>query len=191
MASAASVLGLDPDEVQRQVAEARRAAAESRDGRPVNGNGSSEGNGPQRETVTVMGREVPVPEGHTAAEVEAIFTKMRSGGGPQSLNAEERQLLQAMRDAGGGRGGRQADDNAALFGGDYVVFILRDGQPAPMPVRTGLTDLDYSEVVSGLTEADTVLIMPSASLLASQQQLQEWAQRRAGGVIPGSGGGRR
>jgi len=36
-----------------------------------------------------------------------------------------------------------------------------------------------------------VLIMPSASLLASQQQMQERIQSRMGGVIPGSGGGRR
>jgi len=32
-------------------------------------------------------------------------------------------------------------------------------------IRTGLTDLDYIEVVSGLTEQDTVLVLPSASLL--------------------------
>jgi hypothetical protein len=53
-----------------------------------------------------------------------------------------------------------------------------------VPIRTGLTDLDYSEVVSGLTAQDTVLVLPSASLIASQQEFQERVERRAGG-IPG------
>jgi hypothetical protein len=141
----------------------------------------------------MMGREVPVPEGHTAAEVQAVFNKMRSGGGPQSLNAQEQALLQKLRGSGGGTCGRdrRANDDAELYGGSYVVFVLREGVPTPLPVKTGLTDLDYSEVVEGLVEADTVLIMPSASLLASQQQFQERIQSRMGGVIPGSSGGRR
>ncbi len=53
-----------------------------------------------------------------------------------------------------------------------------------MPVRTGLTDLDYSEVVSGLSDGDTVFVLPSASLLASQREFQERVASRAGG-LPG------
>ncbi len=195
VASAAMVLGLDPDAVQGQIAEARRAGREPQERTPAHGESTETEGAPARETVTMMGREVPVPEGHTAAEVEAVFNKMRSGGGPQSLNAQEQALLQKLRGSGGGMGGREggmgshdrrANDDAALFGGDYIVFVLRDGVPTPVPVKTGLTDLDYSEVMSGLTEADTVLIMPSASLLASQQQFQERIQSRMGGVMPGS-----
>ena len=52
---------------------------------------------------------------------------------------------------------------------------MRNGEPTPVPIRTGLTDLDYSEVVRGLVAADTVLIMPSASLIAQQQEFQERA----------------
>ena len=133
----------------------------------------------------MMGREVPVPEGYTAEQVRAVFTKMREGGGPQALDAGERAMLQKMRDAGGRQGRRQQQaDDAALFGGDYIVFTMRNGTPTAVPIRTGLTDLDYSEVVSGLTAQDSVLIMPSASLIASQQEFQERVQRRAGG-IPG------
>jgi hypothetical protein len=70
------------------------------------------------------------------------------------------------------------------MGGDYIVFVLRDGLVTPTPIRTGLTDLDYSEVLSGLTEGDTVLVLPSASLLASQREFQERIANRVGG-IPG------
>jgi hypothetical protein len=66
------------------------------------------------------------------------------------------------------------------------VFVLREGQPTPVRVRTGLTDLDYSEVVSGLSERDTVLLLPSASLVQSQQEMRERFNRiTGGGGLPG------
>ena len=87
------------------------------------------------------------------------------------------------REAGGGQQ-RQQSSTAALFGGDYVVFKLQDGRPVPVPIKTGLTDLDFSEVVEGLVATDTILIMPSAGLIASQQEFQQRVQQRAGG-LPG------
>ncbi len=46
------------------------------------------------------------------------------------------------------------------FGGDFIVFALRDGVPKPIPIRTGLTDLDYHEVLAGdLTEADSLVVL--------------------------------
>ena len=78
---------------------------------------------------------------------------------------------------------RSATD-IALLGGDYIVFVKRGAVIKPVPIHTGLTDLDYSEVVSGLSEGDTVLVLPSASLLASQREFQERIANRVGG-IPG------
>ena len=80
---------------------------------------------------------------------------------------------------------------AGLFGGNYIVFVIRDGKMTAVPVRTGLTDLDYSEVISGLTVADTVLLLPSASLLRSQAAFTERIERMTGGNNPLGGGGRR
>jgi hypothetical protein len=87
---------------------------------------------------------------------------------------------------GGGHGSRETSaTDAALAGGSYVVFVLRDGIPRAVPISTGLTDLDYSEVASGLTLADTVLILPSASLIASQQEWQNRMSRMGRGGLPG------
>ena len=110
---------------------------------------------------------------------------MRAGGGPQSLSGEDREILTKVRAAMGRDGpSRQAPGGSDyLFGGNYIVFVMRDGGPRAVPIRTGLTDLDYSEVVSGLTESDTVLILPSASLVASQREWQERIARRGG--LPG------
>jgi HlyD family secretion protein len=71
-------------------------------------------------------------------------------------------------------------------GSRYIVFVKRDGQPTPVWVRTGLTDLDYSEVIQGLTPSDSVLVLPSASLVQSQQDMRERVNRiTGGGALPG------
>jgi hypothetical protein len=67
----------------------------------------------------------------------------------------------------------------------YIVFVLRDGKPAAIRIRTGLTDLDYVEVLSGLAEGDQVLLLPSASLVNSQQEMRDRFQRMTGGGLPG------
>jgi hypothetical protein len=45
-----------------------------------------------------------------------------------------------------------------------------------------VTDLDRVEVVSGLDETDRVLVLPSSHLLQTQQDLQNFINRRVGGV---------
>lgn len=85
----------------------------------------------------------------------------------------------------GNRGGemrRPAGDGS--FGATYIVFVQRSGKPTPVYVKTGLTDLDYSEVRSGLTEKDSVLLLPSASFVQSQQDLQTRMKGMSGG-LPG------
>ena len=68
----------------------------------------------------------------------------------------------------------------------YIVFAKRKGQTEPVWIRTGLTDLDYSEVLTGLTEGDSVLVLPSASLVQSQQESRERVNRiTGGGGVPG------
>jgi HlyD family secretion protein len=72
-----------------------------------------------------------------------------------------------------------------LFGGRYIVFVLRDGGPTPLNIRTGLTDLDFSEVIEGLSESDSVLVLPSAGLVRSQERFQERIRRVTGDGLPG------
>jgi HlyD family secretion protein len=85
---------------------------------------------------------------------------------------------------------RQADRGGTSqtqgSGSRYIVFVKRDGQPTPVWIRTGLTDLDYSEVIQGLTASDSVLVLPSASLVQSQQDMRERVNRiTGGGAVPG------
>ena len=70
------------------------------------------------------------------------------------------------------------------FSGEYWVVALRNGQPVPVSVRTGLTDLEYSEVVSGLEPTDRVLLLPSTSLFEQQERLQQFISERFGSSTP-------
>jgi HlyD family secretion protein len=199
--SAAQVLGLDPDAVQQQIAAAQGPARERGSGGPSPEGAAQDSAG--GETVNWRGREITLPEGVDAEAVRALAAKFEGASDMrsvmQSLTDEDRALMRQLREAGGGGGGfggrggpggsgargqGPSATDAALMGGSYIVFAMREGIPTPVPVRTGLTDLDYSEVLSGLSEGDTVLVLPSASLLASQQ---EWQERMAGRAssIPG------
>lgn len=71
-------------------------------------------------------------------------------------------------------GGAPSSTGGYMFGGDYWVFVLRDSQPVATSVRTGLTDLEYSEVLGGLDEADVIVILPSSGLIMSQQQFRKF-----------------
>ncbi len=90
---------------------------------------------------------------------------------------------------GGGGGGSSPTVGAAgagnyLFTGDYWVVALRGDKMVPTAVKTGLTDLEYSEVISGLEAGDRVLLLPSASLYEQQERLQQFITQRVGSATP-------
>lgn len=199
VASAAQVLGLDPNEVQQQL-----TAAAARQQTPANRDSASLGGGTARRDstggkpdsakagggntmTTPDGRTIQLPPGVTEALVRSAFQKRMAG---QELTPAEQSAMAAMRQmmmrAGGGAGGagglgrRNAGEQSS-----YIVFALKNGKPTPVQIRTGLTDLDYIEVVSGLTEQDTVLVLPSASLLNAQRDMQQRMRQVTGGGLPG------
>ena len=200
--SAAQVLGLNPDDVQRELAQAPAtpAPAPQRDSASRGGSASSTpaaaaaaqsgGGSPAGGAVLTMpdGRTVPLPPGVTETQVRAAMQKRMSGG---ELTAAEQALLRQVfaqfRGAGGAGGGRMMMRPGGGGGdpGRYIVFAVRDGNPTPVQIRTGLTDLDFIEVLSGLTEQDTVFLLPSASLVRSQQEMRQRFQQMTGGGLPG------
>jgi len=191
VASAAQVLGLDPAQVmQTLAAQAPKPAPNTKGDTAASMGNSAGGTG----TMTLPdGRVVKLPAGVTAAQMQKVFAKM-AGGNFASLTAQDRDLLQKMRQAnGGGMGGGRGGRNGGGVGGpaqslqsnSYIVFTLRGGKPTPVSITTGLSDLDYVEVAAGLTERDTVLLLPSASLVQSQQQFKQRMQGITGGGLPG------
>ena len=137
--------------------------------------------------------QMQLPAGVTQEQVRTIFRKQFAGEPltPQEQAVRAQVMRQFQSQAGGAAGGggqnrrRFGEGHAYQFGGTYIVFVLKDGKPAPVRVRTGLTDMDYSEVISGVGENDTVLLLPSASLVQQQAEMRDRMQRFAGGAVPG------
>jgi HlyD family secretion protein len=141
--SAAQVLGLSPEAVQKVLAGQRGGGAA----------GQMDDQTPSSNTSTPTTNASP-----------SATTVRRSRQNPSSASPPR----------------RPADS------GRYIVFVSRNGKPTPVWIRTGLTDLDYSEVVEGLTASDSVLVLPSASLVQSQQDSRERMNRiTGGGAVPG------
>jgi len=117
----------------------------------------------------------------------------RAAMGDSSAAADSagRATMGATPAAAGGRSsrglsGRNRRGQAQSEGSQYIVFVRRDGRPTPVWIRTGLTDMDYSEVLDGLSLSDSVLVLPSASLVQSQQDMRERFNRATGGgAVPG------
>jgi hypothetical protein len=104
---------------------------------------------------------------------------MRAGAAGRSSGG-----FQGSGQRGPGAGRRNRGTDAS--GGRYIVFVKRNGTPTPAWIRTGLTDLDYSEVLHGLSQGDSVYVLPSASLVQSQQDLRQRVnQITGGGGVPG------
>lgn len=93
-------------------------------------------------------------------------------GGRKELHREQ---------AGGRRDGRQRSQTDYRFGGNFWVVMNHSGDVRK--VRTGITDLDRVEIMDGLAESESVLILPSSHLVETQQELQNFINRRIG--VPG------
>ena len=87
----------------------------------------------------------------------------------------------AARDPWGTAGGRREQ---------AVVFIMSaDGVLTQRSVVTGVRDWEFTEVLEGLVAGDEVVMLPSTSLLRSQDDLRARFAGRS--MIPGMGGGGR
>jgi RND family efflux transporter MFP subunit len=174
VSAAVSLLGLDSQTVAREIAAAPAPqtprAADTTSPAPQAGGGGA--------TVTLpSGRTVVLPPGVSPEQLRAALAKMASGAAPTPT---ERALLGRVFGRSAGGGTRASRNNQS-----YVVFALRGGNVIATPVKTGLTDQDYIEVTSGLQEGDTVLILPTASLVQSQQQFRQRFTNVTGGGLPG------
>lgn len=103
----------------------------------------------------------------------------QSGGGKASVVESDDPPRRI--DRSGQRPSNRRSTTDYRFGGDFWVVLNSDGDVRK--VRTGITDLDRVEIVDGLAESESVLILPSSHLVETQQDLQKFINRRIG--VPG------
>ena len=175
--------------------------------------GSAGGGATDKNMFSLGGRQIELPAGVDAEQVTALMAKRRAGQELSAeertlMRTVFQQAGGAFGGGGGGgfppggfagggppSGGFQGGQGAPavapavnvtdyLFGGDYWVVAVRGDETVPVAVKTGLTDLEYSEIVSGLEPGDRVLLLPSTSLYEQQERLQEFISQRFGSTTP-------
>jgi HlyD family secretion protein len=109
------------------------------------------------------------------------------------LGIEETDLRAMLKNAGGSgkraaeaagqRDARKGSQTDYRFGGNFWVVMHAGDEPEVRNIRTGITDLDRVEVIEGIEESESVLVLPSTHLFEVQQELQNWLNRRIG--VPG------
>lgn len=130
----------------------------------------------------------------------------RNGGNAGAQPAVNAANTSDAPPSGGRRGGRRGGGSnaAALMAGMDVPVsqaAARQARPAlvyvasgtsfvPRVVRAGMSDLDYTEIVSGLQEGETVLLMTALAMQASRDSAMARMRARSGGMpgAPPTGG---
>jgi HlyD family secretion protein len=141
-------------------------------------------------TVPVMAlrtrRDIATTAGILGMTAEELAAQVGTPGGSKQPPEARARRPSTER---GGRPRRADQGNGAettdfRFGGDFWVVVSEEGRTEIRNVRTGITDLDRVEIVEGLDEAETVLVLPSSHLVETQQNLQRFLNRRIG-TVPG------
>ena len=64
-----------------------------------------------------------------------------------------------------------------------IAFVKQNGKFSPRAVRVGVSDFDYTEVLSGLKLGEQVAMLGAAVLQAQRDELQSRIRSRAGGGL--------
>jgi HlyD family secretion protein len=180
-ATAAVVVGLNPDSVTAQVRELQSA---------MRTGGGGEGRG----TDAAAAQAVQTGNGGSSNDGSSKSGSVKGGNGGKSAGATS-----------GGRGGRVGGASAmgAAAGGAPIspirartalVFVQdKAGKMAPRLVRLGASNYDYSEVLSGLAEGENVATLNVGMLQQKRDQANDRFRSMTGGGMPGmsapAGGG--
>lgn len=141
-------------------------------------------------------------------DTAAIRARMQAAYRRAHVNADTARacMRQSRGGAGGGSGGGGGFGGGmnSLRNPPQIVFVKQGNSWTPRRVRLGVSDFDYSQVISGLQQGDQVALLATAVLQAQRAQSQQrvrsmtstgfgassTATQRTGGGGGGGGGGR-
>ncbi|MGH7469046.1 MAG: efflux RND transporter periplasmic adaptor subunit [Longimicrobiales bacterium] len=164
---------------------------------PSDGTAGRGENAPSAECQSIMARMREIREtGRTASEDERAkqrqcFQQMGGGrSGPRMMSANRGRGGGGGRGGpgGGGPGGGGAQARAPRASNrPGVVFVPTPNGPEPRQITLGYSDLDFTEVVSGLKADEQVYLVTAARLLKQQQENLDRMRQRMQGPVPGMG----
>jgi len=131
--------------------------------------------------------------GDAIARVQALRAQVEAGEITQDSMRAAMQAIRAQAGANGFRGGAAGADEGTAPPRETrpaAVFVLgTDSIPEPRLVQIGIGDWDNTQVVSGLDEGETLVIVGAAQLQAQQQEFLNRMRSRMGGSPFGGGRG--
>jgi len=188
----APVLGVPADSIKAAVAAARAARGFGRGGTASStASSTAQGGDTTRRFNRAPGdTSFRGRFGGAASGTPAQFGQ-RGGGGAGGFNRQG--------GTGGGGGGATGGFGGGT-GGPMFVFVKKDDHYSPRLVRVGISDFDFTEILSGLQQGEMVALLGPAVLQAQREQLQnrvragtggglQQQQTPAGGAGGGGGGG--
>lgn len=104
-----------------------------------------------------------------------MMGERRGSSGRQGGQRESSGEVSSRR--GNGSQEEKANPNRRL------VFVVENGEDKPRPVIIGASNLDYTEILDGLSETDSVDATPTSKLAADRQQFMERMSRFS--TVPG------
>ncbi len=99
------------------------------------------------------------------------------------LGLEEDWIRQKLQEARRSAAANAGNKDGYRFGNRYWLLLEEPEGFRPVFVNTGITDLDYSEVISGVTDGDTIVMLPSTGLIESQERFRKIMTNFSG--VPG------
>jgi HlyD family secretion protein len=194
-ATVAPVLAVNPDTLKSLLAAGRRP------GGAFNRSASSTAAGGGGADTTARGRFRA-----GASSTPGGFS--RGGGGGAGAGGFGGAASSTRSAFGGGQAGQTGQGGTAGGagtgggrGGAQVVFVKKDEKYTPRVVRVGISDFDYTEILSGVNQGEQVALLGAALLQAQREQQQQriragtggglQQQTPAGGTGGGGGGGGR
>jgi HlyD family secretion protein len=172
-ATVAPVLGLTPDSLRSTLAAGRR-------GRGAAGGATA--------TASTGGAVDTSRRGRFRGAASSTPGGFAAAAGEVGDSTRRRRFAQAGGTGGGGaafgtapsgaQGGAGGGAGAGGGSGMQVVFVKKDEKYTPRLVRVGISDFDYTEILSGVTPGEQVALLGAALLQAQREQQQ--ARMRAG-----------
>lgn len=195
--TAAALVGLNPDTVQAYVrAEQAKMAAAGR------GGSGQASDGPSTTAVGAAGDSAAQKAGRQGAGGSNSGTRVAAAGSAGSRDGARGGNGAGANSARTASGGTMSN---ASSGGPRVAARVRTGLVfvvnaaggyEPRVLRLGASNYDYSEVLSGLEEGETVATLAVAALQAKREASNDRMRSMQGGAVPGmsaapaGGGGR-
>lgn len=174
-ATVAPVLGVSPDSLKAAQTAAR--AARGFGGGTASSTASS-GDTTRRRRFGAASSTPGAYGAQGGAAGTALSTRRGGGGGGGGGGAAGGGAF-----AGGGGQGGAAGGGGGRAGGAMFVFVKQADKYSPRVVRLGVSDFDYTEILSGVQQGEQVALLGPAVLQAQRDQLQARIRAGAGGGL--------